>query len=59
VYSEDAVMERVAALKRLYADWAIEFEQIRDRDPERARHHAEALADLEGLIRRLEDNPAA
>jgi hypothetical protein len=59
VSSEDADLERVAALKRLYADWAMEFEQIKGRDPERTRHHAEALADLESLIRRLEDNHTA
>ena len=54
--SEGAVTERVAALKRLYAAWETELEQIAAHDPERARHHAEALLDLQNLIRQLEND---
>jgi hypothetical protein len=50
--------ERVAALKRLEAQWSAELLQLQDVDAERARHHVEALEDLAILIRNLERETA-
>ena len=47
--------ERVAALKRLHAQWTTELQHTKDVDEERAKHHVEAIEDLVTLIREIED----
>jgi hypothetical protein len=48
---------RIAALQNLRTRWIAEYPAILAADPVRARHHAEALADLEHLIGALKGKP--
>jgi hypothetical protein len=50
--------QRIAHLKSLHERWKAELEQTVATNPEVAFHSAEALQDLEGLIRTLESQAA-
>ena len=45
-----AIEQHLDTLRKLRERWLAEYPSIRSADPERARHHAEAIADLQHVI---------
>jgi hypothetical protein len=52
--AEDTTLDYIAHLRSLHARWTRELREAETANPERARHLAEALDDLERLTGRLE-----
>ncbi len=50
----DTTLDYIAHLRSLHARWTLELQEAERANPERARHLAEALDDLERLMSRLE-----